>query len=150
MGFTLVKTQGCAEHRVAPQPRSPPADRTAALRAFARCSAAHARKETRPAIRERDALYWSSPSPPLSHHSAVEGADEFIGLSFHMATGVSGGGVRCPHSTPSRASADLFFHLRGEFPFVREFREARVPTVATKDVRHEVSGQFRPTPPAGP
>src|SRR5580704_4068780 len=95
-----------------------------------------------PVVIERDARYVSA--TPRFPSPVVEGADEFIGLSFHMATRVGRRGVG--GLTPAhRARAHLLFHLRREFPFVREFREARVPTVATQDMRHEVSGQFRPT-----
>ncbi len=89
-----------------------------------------------PVIIERDARHVAS--SPRCPSPVVEGADEFVGLSFHVSTRVGGCGVG--GLTPAhRARAHLLFHLRREFPFVREFREARVPTVATQDVRHEVS-----------
>ena len=71
-----------------------------------------------PVVIERDARYVSS--SPRFPSSVVEGADEFVGLSFHVSTRV--GGRRIGGSTPAhRARAHLLFHLRGEFPFVCEF-----------------------------
>ena len=70
------------------------------------------------AVIERHVCYVSS--SPRFPSPVVEGADEFVGLSFHVSTRVGGRGVG--GLTPAhRARAHLLFHLRREFPFVREF-----------------------------